>query len=182
MGINLENAEIINLTPYDINIYDFTVGKPMKLIATIETSGRFVGIAQIVKKLGNINDIPLTIDIKEVVGLPEPKQNTWYIVSNEIADLSPDRDDLLVPYEAITRDRNKLVGYRSLAFPKKPTMREIIQALQGEVSVKTLITILKTFDPDDQVYFSNDDIDDLYYYRMESIEDVSENSVVFRLS
>ena len=182
MAINLENAEIINLTPYDINIYDFSVDKPVRLITTIETSGHLVGVVQSVKKLGNINDIPLTLGVKTVVGLPKPKEDTWYIVDNEIADLSPDRNDLLVPNEPITGNKNKIIGYRSLAFPKKPTMREIIQALHGEISVKTLITILKTFDPDDQIYFSNDDADDLYYYRMESIEDVSENSVVFRLS
>ena len=182
MEINIENAEIINLTPFDINIYDFSFDNPMRLIVTIETSGHFVGIAKSVKKFGNINDIPLTLGTKTVVGLPEPKQNTWYVVDDEVADLSPERTDLLVPNEPITGNKNKIIGYRSLAFPKKPTMREIIQALQGEVSVKTLITILKTFDPNDQVYFSNDDADDLYYYRMESIEDVSENSVVFRLS
>lgn len=182
MGINIENAEIINLTPYDVNIYDFSFGEPMRLIVTIETSGHFVGVAQTVKKFGNINGIPLTLDVKEVIGLPEPKPNTWYIVSNEIADLSPERNDLLVANETITGDRNKIIGYCSLAFPKKPIIQELIQALQGEISVKTLITILKTFDPDDQIYFSNDDLNDLYYYRMESIEEVPENSVVFRLS
>jgi hypothetical protein len=50
----------------------------------------------------------------EVVGLPEPIEGTWYIVSRIVAEAAQ-RSDLLVPDETVRNQEGQIVGCKSFA-------------------------------------------------------------------
>ena len=50
----------------------------------------------------------------EVVGLPEPIEGTWYIVSRIVAEAAQ-RSDLLVPDETVRNSEGQIVGCKSFA-------------------------------------------------------------------
>ena len=51
----------------------------------------------------------------EIEGLPEPQENTIYIVSALVAGAAKDRDDLVVPNDIVRDDKGRIIGCRSLA-------------------------------------------------------------------
>lgn len=48
------------------------------------------------------------LEVKDILGLPEPKKDTWYIVSKIVAQACPERSDLLIP-DGIVRDKSGAV-------------------------------------------------------------------------
>lgn len=72
------------------------------------------------EKCGYDNGWNIYIDImkksfSEVEGLPEPKENTIYIVSALVAGACKNRDDLVVPNDIVRDDQGRIIGCRSLA-------------------------------------------------------------------
>jgi hypothetical protein len=89
------DKKLVNLTDHPINIQ-----MPDGLLIKLKPSGN---IARVVTQSEDIdefiNGIPLgrgrlTPDIE---GLPEPKENTFYIVSSLVFYMCADREDILVP-------------------------------------------------------------------------------------
>jgi hypothetical protein len=54
-----------------------------------------------------------------VDGMPQPRQGTYYLVSQLIQSALPDRDDLLVPDSTLKRADRSVVGAR--AFTRNPS-------------------------------------------------------------
>ena len=102
---------ILNLTPHCVNI----VGDDNKIIKTFDS----VGVARCSQQtvtVGNINGIPLTTtSFGDVVDLPDPVADTFFIVSRLVMSACPDRDDLLVPNDLVRDDNGNIIGARSLA-------------------------------------------------------------------
>ena len=51
----------------------------------------------------------------EVEGLPEPQENTIYIVSALVAGAAKDRDDLVIPNDIVRDDKGNIIGCKNLA-------------------------------------------------------------------
>ena len=117
-GIDCHNAFyqkdkiILNYTPHDVNV----VNSEEKVIITYESVGE-ARCEQETTVIGYINNIPITeTSFGEVYGLPEPKENTFYIVSRLVRQALPDREDLLVPNDVVRDATNKtIIGCKSLA-------------------------------------------------------------------
>ena len=105
--------QLINLTPHMINIYSNN-----QIIKSIPSTGvaRVVTEKNIVNQINGIDVI--TILMKEVIGLPEQKEDIYYIVSRAVAENS-DRNDLLIPSETIRDSEGKIIGCSSFSIIKK---------------------------------------------------------------
>ncbi|WP_405316974.1 hypothetical protein [Faecalibacillus faecis] len=103
--------EIINLTPHDVTvILDGNVTK------TIKSSGTIARCSQTSKELGPLGDIPLVATIfGDVVGLPDPQDDVWYIVSRIVMNALPLRRDLLVPNDLVRDNDGNIIGCRSFS-------------------------------------------------------------------
>ena len=87
---------IINCTSFVINLYN--IADCNQLLHTYPASKNPVR-ATFVNKYMRSEDgtIAYKLHMKEVVNLPEPKSNTYYIVFKKIAKAFPERKDLLFP-------------------------------------------------------------------------------------
>ena len=94
---------IINLTPHDVNI----VGGETMYKAT----GVVARCKQLEKEAGEVNGIKLyTVEYGEVEGLPEEKEDTFYIVSQLVRSALPDRKDLLSPAGLVRDEAGRIIG------------------------------------------------------------------------
>lgn len=115
---------IINLTPHEVVIYSsmdcvlrdgklFLRGEeeetglqPLRVYPAAEVPARVVldyendGVADGI--------CIFRLKAKDILSLPEPKKDTWYIVSKIVAQACPDRSDLLIP-DGMVRDKNGAV-------------------------------------------------------------------------
>ena len=134
-----KDVKIINCTPHDIvfvieNHIDDEFYAIEKFI--IKKSGIVPRVKEVENKIdvfktkvtreseieedGYDNGWNLYIDIieksfMEVEGLPEPKENTYYIVSALVAGAAKNRNDLLIPNDIVRDDQGRIIGCRSLA-------------------------------------------------------------------
>lgn len=87
--------QLINLTPHEVNIW---MGNEVR---DIPPSGNVARLHMVSKNCGTVLGIPVVSSVgRKIVGLPEPRKNTVYIVSSVIARevkrpdvLSPDTTD-----------------------------------------------------------------------------------------
>lgn len=101
---------IVNLTPHRIAIC-FDNGSTLP----IEPSGQLARVSSKTVKIGMFNNIPITTTVYgDVVGLPEPKTDTIYIVSSLVAQHVKNRDDVFIPNESVRDDKGRIIGCRSL--------------------------------------------------------------------
>lgn len=101
---------IINLTPHDIT---FIGGNGDKRI--IARSGKLARVAAKTVTVGSIDGIPVTAtEFGEVEGLPEPAENTIYIVSSLVAQRVPERTDVYIPSESVRDENGRIIGCKSL--------------------------------------------------------------------
>lgn len=101
--------EIINLTPHAIILFkDDKIVKifPPKGIARIETK------EEVLFYLGSV---PVKkIIVSQVFGLPEEKQNVYYIVSRFVAE-NAKRKDLIIPNDSVRNEKGVIIGCRNFA-------------------------------------------------------------------
>lgn len=108
-GIEM-SKNIINLTPHTVNIL---IGDKQ---INIEPSGTVARCYVERDTIGEINGIPLTQNrFGQVTGLPDPKEDTFYIVSSLVANACKERDDLVIPDETVRDGQGRIIGCRSLA-------------------------------------------------------------------
>ena len=107
-NFNFSEAELINLTPHPINIEGY---------GEIPPSGKIARASEQRKKIGEINGITVNVvTLGNVVDLPPPKPNTFYIVSRVVAEAERGkRKDLLIPDESIRDASGKIIGAKSFA-------------------------------------------------------------------
>ena len=108
--------KIINLTPHSINV----IGDDNSVAITIEASGNVARCSQTIDIVDtiNVNNIAIPVSSSsygEVVDLPAPQDNTYYIVSRLVMSACPNRQDLLVPNDLVRDEAGRVIGCRSLA-------------------------------------------------------------------
>lgn len=98
--------KIINLTPHAINL----CGK------VIESAG-LARCESVVEKIGEIDGIKVNRRKFGVVyGLPEPQEDTIYIVSALVAQaVAGQRDDVFIVDETVRDEQGKIIGCNALA-------------------------------------------------------------------
>lgn len=110
-----ENMRIINLTPHTINIVDEAGNK----IVDLPSEGEARAVQKNVN-FGHLGDVPLVrAEFGEPIGLPEPAENTFYIVSaitaNAAKAVGRTTDDLLLTAETVRNEKNQIIGCKALA-------------------------------------------------------------------
>ena len=108
--------KIINLTPHSINV----IGDDNSVAITIEASGNVARCSQTINIVDTIDLDNVAIPISsssygEVVDLPTPQDDTYYIVSRLVMSACPNRQDLLVPNDLVRDEAGRVIGCRSLA-------------------------------------------------------------------
>ena len=112
--VKMKNMKIINCTPHDVNIITESGN------ITFPRSGIIPRLTEQQVKINSVNSNGIEIDImqksfSEVEGLPEPKENTIYIVSALVAGAVKNRDDLVVPNDTVRDEAGRIIGCKSLA-------------------------------------------------------------------
>ena len=102
-------TDIKNLTPHSIVVI---LSNDIRYVIT--PSDSVARCSSSTEVIGEVNGVPLTRTIYgEVVGLPQPKENTIYIVSTLVAQACPNRDDLFIPNEIVRDTNGKIIGCKS---------------------------------------------------------------------
>ncbi|MCK9576450.1 MAG: hypothetical protein M0R51_11055 [Clostridia bacterium] len=103
---------IINLTPHDIILCD----ENGTVIQSIPSTGKIARAQEIRTQIDEINGIPVyKIEYGNTIDLPEPQDNTIYIVSSLTAQAAKDRTDLYIPADSVRDAHGKIIGCRGLA-------------------------------------------------------------------
>lgn len=108
--------KIINLTPHSVNV----IRDDNSVAITIEASGNVARCSQTIDIVDtiNVNNIAIPVSSSsygEVVDLPAPQDDTYYIVSRLVMSACPNRQDLLVPNDLVRDEAGRVIGCRSLA-------------------------------------------------------------------
>ncbi|NMA58397.1 hypothetical protein [Clostridium cochlearium] len=108
------NINVVNCTPHDVNLITENGN------ITFPRSGIIPRLTEQQVKINSINSNGIEIDImeksfNEPEGLPEPQENTIYIVSALVAGAVKNRNDLFIPNDTIRDDQGRIIGCRSLA-------------------------------------------------------------------
>lgn len=125
-----KNIEIINLTPHSINIVGGPTFEPSGDIARISSTNESAG-----EMVVNGEVIPLiTQNFGEIVGLPEEKEGTMFIVSGLIFS-NTKRRDLLVPGEQVRDEDGRVIGCKS--FQVREGVEEVSEEEKEVAEVKS---------------------------------------------
>ena len=108
-------VKIVNLTPHKIT---FVTNKGN---LGVDPSGTIARVSAKVEETGHIyvTKFGLSVPITEttygdVDGLPDPVDDTMYIVSSLGAQRVPDRNDVFIPNESVRDENGRIIGCRSL--------------------------------------------------------------------
>lgn len=108
-------VKIVNLTPHKIT---FVTDKGN---LSIDPSGELARVSAKVEETGHIYvtkfgiSVPITeTTYGEVEGLPDPKENTIFVVSSLVAQRVPEREDVFIPSESVRDEKGRIIGCKSL--------------------------------------------------------------------
>ena len=114
---------IINCTPHSIIMLSsnnvtfnsstrhYDIDGEAVVVKTYEPSGILPRCKQEEELIGNITGhLIFRMSFGEVENLPEPKPDTYYIVSALVAQACPERDDLLIPAHQVRDNEGKIIG------------------------------------------------------------------------
>lgn len=107
-------TKIVNLTPHSINLLvddKEIVIPPSGTIARAETERRQIDTIKIDGANISINKTVFG----DVVGLPDPKPDTIFVVSMLVAQAVPHRDDVFIVDDTVRDDKGRIVGAKALA-------------------------------------------------------------------
>ena len=104
--------KIINLTAHNVNIVCSNGD-----VKTFEPSGTVARCTQTTTQIGCVNGIPLTqTSFGVVVDLPQPQEDTIFIVSRLVLNACKGvRDDLIVPNDLVRDNQGNIIGCKSFA-------------------------------------------------------------------
>jgi len=127
---------VVNLTPHTINFirpYSLEIGRdefgtplyiteertyslpPSGTVARCKTDRQQVDSFILEDVDGWDITVPITsTKFGEVEGLPEPQEDTIYIVSNLVAQAASDREDVFFPDDVVRDEEGKIIGCRAL--------------------------------------------------------------------
>lgn len=108
-------AQIINLTPHAITFVDAEGNQ----ILTVPASGQLARVAAKTVQTGQrrLGDVLLPVtgtEYGEVEGLPDPEEDTIYLVSSLVAQRCKDRGDVFIPNESVRDSEGRIIGCKSL--------------------------------------------------------------------
>lgn len=108
------NIKVVNCTPHDVNLIT------EKGNITFPRSGIIPRLTESQKKINSVNSNGIEIDIMEKSflepeGLPEPQENTIFIVSALVAGAIKNRDDLVIPNDIVRDEAGRIIGCKNLA-------------------------------------------------------------------
>ena len=117
---------IVNLTPHDVAIYNVSdcilnsgslylrekagmkYPKPLRVYPAAKESARAIYVQ---KPVGTVDGYLIYRRApREIIGLPEPKSDTVYIVSKMLAQACPERTDLIFPGTLVRNESGDVVG------------------------------------------------------------------------
>ena len=101
--------KIINLTPHKVCICDH-VGN---VVHTYWPEGMVARINHAWETVDDIDGIPVVERVNEqIINLPEPQEDTLYIVSNVVLELAWGREDLIAPVQQV-KVNGQVIGCRA---------------------------------------------------------------------
>lgn len=106
--------KVVNLTPHSINLLvddKEIVIPPSGTIARAATERRQIDTIQ-------IDGVDISVNktvFGDVVGLPDPKPDTIFVVSMLVAQAVPHRDDVFIVDDTVRDDEGRIVGAKALA-------------------------------------------------------------------
>lgn len=104
----------INLTPHELNI----LNDDEEEVLTIPPSGDTVRVDVTRQTVDHVEGAPIKkTEFGDVEGLPEPKEDTIYVVSGFVGshpDVS-DRDDVVSPGQLVRDENGKPIGAKGFA-------------------------------------------------------------------
>lgn len=107
-----EKVNLINLTPHALHV---KLKNDETLV--IPADGRVARVSTTQKEIDELNNMAIyETRFGEAVDLPEPIENTFYIVSKITQDACPHRDDLLSPGNLIRDDKGNIIGCEGLTY------------------------------------------------------------------
>jgi len=115
--MNDRRVEIINLTPHEITI----ISEGGEEIMRIPPSGTVARVSVKSEVVGEVNGVPIRKTVYgDIVGLPEPRENTFYVVSTLVLIAAREkgicRRDLIAPDtnpDSVIRDhQGRVVGVK----------------------------------------------------------------------
>lgn len=123
-------SKIINLTPHPVEVLDGSKCTYDKNSRKYRVEGVIVPTVTYPKQegivyprctqrevvVGNINGIEVyRMEFGEVENLPEPQEDTYYIVALMVAKACPNRHDLLIPAHQVVLEDGRTAGCLSWA-------------------------------------------------------------------
>lgn len=110
-------TKIINLTPHTLHF----LNEKNELILAVPPSEIAARCAVQRQKAGEVtsftgNAIPVNRTVFGAVeGLPEPQEDSVYVVSAIVAQAVPDRQDVFIVDDAVRDEQGRIIGARALA-------------------------------------------------------------------
>ena len=108
---NLTGKEIILFNLEHEGVVSILKLKPDKGIATATKRSVYLGDIQ----MNGIGVAEKEIFYTDLQGLPKPKENQIYLVSEQVARSAPERRDLRVPSNPLFDENGTLIGYQSVS-------------------------------------------------------------------
>ena len=110
-----KNINVVNCTPHDVNLITES-GKNIIFVR----SGIIPRLSEQQEKISSVTVNGIEIDIMEKSflepeGLPEPQENTLYIVSALVAGACKNRNDLVIPNDIVRDETGRIIGCKNLA-------------------------------------------------------------------
>ncbi|MCL4413445.1 MAG: hypothetical protein M1522_01650 [Actinobacteria bacterium] len=110
--------KIINLTPHAITLF---CGGDEQFVFPADAAGP-ARVEMQREPAGLVNGIPVSrVLVGEVYGLPEPAEDTVFIVSRVVAEACPLRHDLFITDGAVRDQQGRVVGCTGFARCDTPT-------------------------------------------------------------
>jgi hypothetical protein len=118
---NLNNIRLVNLTPHELVIFD---AKSDSVVLRVPPSGVVARVSTKEVQVGTINGVPLLkTEYGNVENLPEPQENTIYVVSALVLQAlqasGVKREDVVAPNTgpsslgAVRDSQGRIVGVKS---------------------------------------------------------------------
>lgn len=106
----MKTRNFVNLTPHTI-----TFVRDNGTSLAVGASGEVARVTTKSVVVDTIDGIPVTqTEYGPIENLPDPQENTIYLVSSLVAQRCPDRTDVLVPSDFIRDEGGNIIGCKAL--------------------------------------------------------------------
>jgi len=111
-------VKFVNLTPHEVVVYD---QEGREIVLRIPPSGKVARVTSTTRVVGEVNGIPVRrVEYGSIVDLPEPQENTIYIVSTlvllALKEKGVARNDIVSPdtnTDSVIRDsQGRVIGVK----------------------------------------------------------------------